>query len=274
MNNKKSLGAKLVGAPYYLWAAIFTVVPICIVIYYSFTDSNGNFTINNLGQIGAYLDTFILSICLGAVATAICLVIAYPIAFIISQMPASKQRLVLILVMLPMWINLLLRTYSLMNILEDEGIINNILSFLNLPAIHLINTKTAVVIGMVYNFLPYMILPIYTVMSRIETPVLEASKDLGSNWFQTFLRVVFPLSIPGIMSGITMVFVPSVSTFYISQKLGGTMELIGDTIDRQFNRNNDFNSGAALSFILMIMIFICMAVMNKFSDEGEETIVV
>lgn len=262
------------AAPYLVWAVIFIVVPLLMVLYYAFTDQNGAFTLNNLKEITAFADTFLISIWLGAVATVICLLIAYPLSYLISRMSERKQRFMMILVMLPMWINLLLRTYALMKILEDTGFINTLLSWLHIPTVHMINTRGAVVAGMVYNFIPYMILPIYTVMSRIEKPVIEASQDLGAGAFSTFRRVIMPLSVPGVVSGITMVFVPSVSTFYISQKLGGNIALIGDLIEYKFNNEMNYNVGAAMSLVLMVMILLCMLVMNQFADDTEEAIVV
>ncbi|MDR1630221.1 MAG: ABC transporter permease, partial [Oscillospiraceae bacterium] len=231
----------------------------------------GNFTLQNIAQLPNYQATFMLSIWLGLVATVICLIIAYPIAYIISQSSANVQRTMILLVMLPMWMNLLIRTYSWMTILEDTGIINTLLTKIGLPPVHMINTQGAVVLGMVYNFLPYMILPIYTVMEKMDKSLVEACADLGGNRLHVVSKVIFPLSLPGVISGLTMVFVPSVSTFYISQKLGGTnSRLIGDVIEQQFKSANNYNLGAALSLILMIMILICMAVMNHFSDEDDK----
>lgn len=269
MKTKSSLASKICSAPYYLWAAIFIVIPLCMVFYYAFTDSAGNFTLSNLSEIPLFADTYLISILLGIIATVICLIIGYPVAYIISKINVKKQSIVLMLIMLPMWINLLLRTYALMMLMEDTGIINSILSFLHLPTIHMINTNVAVVIGMVYNFLPYMILPLYTVMTSIDRSVIEASHDLGAGSVPTFIRVIFPLTAPGIISGITMVLVPSVSTFYISQKLGGGMSLIGDVIERKFISEYNYNTGASLSLVLMAMILLCLFIMNRFGGEEE-----
>ncbi len=274
MTNPRALRQKLVAAPYLVWAAVFIVVPLAMVAYYAFTDPAGNFTLSNFHEIAGFSHTFILSIWLGLLSTIICLLISYPLAYLITRCSPKTQRLLMVLVMLPMWINLLLRTYALMKLLEDTGFINELLSLLHLPPVHLINTEGAVVAGMVYNFIPYMILPIYNVMTRIETPVLEASRDLGCNGFQTFRRVVFPLSIPGIVSGVTMVFVPSVSTFYISSKLGGSITLVGDIIEYTFNSEANYNTGATMSLILMGMILLCMLVMNQFTGGDEEAILV
>lgn len=264
----------LVGTPYYIWMMIFIFIPLIMVAYYSFTDKNGAFTLENIKNLGAYADTFVLSIALGAAATVISLIIAYPLAFIISRSRVSSQKMMILLIMLPMWMNLLLRTYSWMTIIEDTGLINTLLAKTGLGPVHMINTAGSVIMGMVYNFLPYMILPLYSAMTKIETSVLEAADDLGANIFQKIFRVIFPLSVPGVVSGITMVFVPSVSTFYISQKLGGAnYTLIGDVIDTQF-LNSGRNMGAALSLVLMVLIFICILLMNQFADDDEGAILV
>lgn len=268
MNKKSSLMTKIAGAPYIVWAAIFIIVPLCMVAYYAFTDKSGAFTFSNILEIGKYADTIVLSVWLGLIATVISLVIAYPLAMIMAKKGPEKQSIMTMLIMLPMWMNFLLRTYSWMTILEDNGLINTFLMSLGQDPVQLINTRGAVVLGMVYNFLPYMILPIYTVMLKSDRSLVEAAQDLGGNKFDVFKNVTVPLSIPGVVSGFTMVFVPSVSTFYISQKLGGTgTTLIGDIIETQFQTANNFNLGASLSFVLMILIFICLAVMNRFSDD-------
>ncbi len=268
MNKKSSLMSRLAGAPYIVWAALFIIVPLCMVAYYAFTDNTGAFTTENVTGLIKYTDTFLLSIWLGLVATVVCLVIAYPLAYIMAQKGPQKQSTMTMLIMLPMWMNFLLRTYSWMTILEDTGLINTFITSLGFEPLQLINTRGAVVLGMVYNFLPYMILPIYTVMLKTDRSLVEAAQDLGGNKLDIFRNVTVPLSVPGIVSGFTMVFVPSVSTFYISQKLGGTGTiLIGDIIETQFQTANNFNLGASLSFVLMILIFICLAVMNRFSDD-------
>ena len=278
MKKKSSFMTHIAGSPYIVWAVLFIIVPLCMVAYYAFTDKSGNFTFDNMLSIGKYTDTIVLSIWLGLLATVISLVVAYPLAMIMASKGPEKQSRMTMLIMLPMWMNFLLRTYSWMTILEDNGLLTsglnyivesiNNLSGLSLEPIHLINTRGAVVLGMVYNFLPYMILPIYTVMLKADHSLVEAAQDLGGNKLDVFRNVTIPLSVPGIVSGFTMVFVPSVSTFFISQKLGGTgTTLIGDIIETQFQTANNFNLGASLSFVLMILIFICLAVMNKFSDD-------
>ena len=281
MKKKSSLMTHIAGSPYIVWAVLFIIVPLCMVAYYAFTDKSGNFTFDNMLSIGKYTDTIILSIWLGLLATVISLVVAYPLAMIMASKGPEKQSRMTMLIMLPMWMNFLLRTYSWMTILEDNGLLTSGLNFivesinnlsgLSLEPIHLINTRGAVVLGMVYNFLPYMILPIYTVMLKADHSLVEAAQDLGGNKLDVFRNVTIPLSVPGIVSGFTMVFVPSVSTFFISQKLGGTgTTLIGDIIETQFQTANNFHLGASLSFVLMILIFICLAVMNKFSDDEED----
>ncbi len=268
---KRSLGEKLVASPYVVWAAMFIIVPLIFVAYYSLTDSNGNFTLEYIADIGRYKDVMLNSIWLGFIATVISLVLAYPLAYIMARSKANTQRTMMMLVMLPMWMNLLIRTYSMMILMQDTGVINSVLSALNLPNLHMINTQGAVVFGMVYNYIPYMILPLYNIMSKMDHSLIEAAEDLGGNKVTVFKNIILPLSMPGIASGFTMVFVPSVSTFYISKKLGGnTFSLIGDVIEMQFKSSNNYNLGAALSMVLMVMIIICMMVMNRFTGDDDD----
>lgn len=267
---QKNLLQKCLAAPHMVWTVLFIVAPLLFVVYYAFTDSEGAFTFDNiLKSLEAdYMVIFFRSISLAIIATFICLIIAYPMAYAISRAKPSAQKIIIMLVMLPMWMNFLIRTYSWMSILEDTGFINQLLMKLGLEPVHMINTSGAVVLGMVYNFLPYMILPIYTVMVKIDHRLVEAAHDLGCNGFGVMTKVIFPLSISGVVSGVTMVFVPSISTFYISQKLGGgNFDLIGDTIERQFQTAYNYNLGAAISLILMVLIIISMAIMNRFSDD-------
>lgn len=274
LKKKSSLMTRLAGAPYIVWAILFIIVPLVMVAYYAFTDKTGAFTLENMSSIGKYADTIILSVWLGLLATVLSLIIAYPVAMIMAKKGPEKQSTMTMIIMLPMWMNFLLRTYSWMTILEDNGIINTLVTALGFEPLHLINTRGAVVLGMIYNFLPYMILPIYTVMLKMDRSLVEAAQDLGGNKFDVFRNVTIPSSIPGVVSGFTMVFVPSVSTFYISQKLGGTgTTLIGDIIETQFQTANNFNLGASLSFVLMILIFICLFIMNKFSDDDGGVII-
>ena len=266
--------AKLTAAPYLVWMTIFIVAPLIFVLYYAFTDANGHFTFANISALKAYLPTFLDSILLGAIAALICLLIAYPFAYFISRTKPRTQRIIVLLVMLPMCMSFLLRTLAWVSLFEDTGIINNFLTSIGIGPLKLIRTRPAVVFGMVYNYLPYMILPLYTVLMKIDGRLLEASADLGANRFSTFRKVILPLSFPGIISGITMVFVPAVSTFYISVKMGpADTAMIGDIIEKQFKNAYNPNLGAAMSLVLMVMIIICMAIMNRFADNDGEEIV-
>lgn len=273
---KQSLRSKAAAAPHIVWSILFIIAPLLFVMYYAFTDADGHFSLSNFGALATaeYAEIFLRSICFAFLATLICLLLAYPIAYFICRTSPKTQKILMVLVMLPMWMNFLIRTYSWMAILEDTGLINTILGFFGLGPVHMINTAGAVILGMVYNFLPYMILPIYTSLSKMDIRLVEASADLGCNPARTLLHVVLPLSRSGIISGITMVFVPSVSTFYISQKLGGgNFDLIGDTIERQFQTAYNYNLGAAISFVLMILILVSMSIMNRFGEEEGSVIV-
>lgn len=268
---KNSLSQKFLDKPYLLWSVLFIIVPLIMVAYYAFTDKTGAFTFSNMAQIKNYFPTILLSVLYGLAATVICVLIGYPFAYALSKHTVNTQRTMVLLVMLPMWMNFLIRTYSLMTILGDSGVINSFLTSIGLKPVHMINTGGAVILGMVYNFLPYMILPIYSVLSKLDNSLVEAAHDLGSGNATTFRRVILPLSLPGLLSGITMVFVPCVSTFYITQKLGGgQIVLIGDVIESQFQSANNYNLGAALSFVLMILIFVCLGVMNYFDDGTQD----
>ena len=268
---KSSLSQKMLDKPYLLWSVLFIIVPLVMVVFYAFTDKTGAFTFSNMAQIKNYFPTILLSVLYGLAATVICVIIGYPFAYALSKHSVNTQRTMVLLVMLPMWMNFLIRTYSLMTILGDSGVVNNLLNALGLKSVHMINTGGAVIFGMVYNFLPYMILPIYTVLSKLDNSLVEAAHDLGSGRITTFRRVILPLSLPGLLSGITMVFVPCVSTFYITQKLGGgQIVLIGDVIETQFQSANNYHLGAALSFVLMILIFVCLGVMNYFDDGTQD----
>ncbi len=269
-----AFGRRIVAAPYYVWSAIFIIVPLILMIYFTFTNANGVFTFENIAVLGKYKKAFGLSILYAFLATAVTFLIAYPLAYFIAKMRVNAQRMIIMIVVFPMWMNFLIRTYSWISILSNTGIINTILGKIGIGPLKLINTPGAIILGMVYDFLPYMVLPIYTVMSKIDNSLLEAAEDLGSSGFSKLLKVIFPLSMPGVISGITMVFVPSVSTFYISQKLGGNKTLlIGDAIEYLFNLGPEYyNVASALSLVLMVIILICMAVMNHFSDSEEDII--
>ena len=254
--------SSIAAAPHIFWAILFIVLPLIMIIGYAFT-SKGAFTLENVTGLQDYVSIFGLSIELSVIATFICLIIGYPLAYIIARSNPKHQKIYIMLLMLPMWTNLLIRTYSIMAILDDGGFINTLFN----TNFHIVGTKGAVIFGMVYDFLPYMVLPIYTCISKIDKHMWEVASDLGCNTFQTLTKVILPLSLSGIISGVTMVFVPSISTFYISQKLGGGMfELIGDTIERQFV-TGALNIGAAISLVMMILILISISIMNRFSDE-------
>ncbi len=270
---KKAMKSKqrLLAAPYLVWMLIFTVVPLAIVVYYAFTTRTGQFTTANLSTMATYLPIFIRSIWLSVVATALCLLIGYPVAWCIAQTKPTTQRFLYMLIMLPMCMSFLLRTLAWVGLLEDTGIINRALGHLGIGPLPLIRTNAAVILGMVYNYLPYMIMPLYTVIMKIDRRLIEAAQDLGCSGRQVFSRVTLPLSVPGIISGITMVFVPAVSTFYISQKLGSTSTtMIGDVIESQFKSAYNPNLGAAMSLVLMILIFVCVGIMNRFADTDDE----
>ena len=262
---------KNLAAPYLVWMVIFTVLPLGIVVWYAFTDSiTGAFTFANLARIGTYMPIFVKSIWLAILSALICLLVGYPVAYTIANSSPRAQRFLYMLVMLPMCMSFLLRTLAWVALLDDTGIVNNLIRSVGLRPLPLIRNDGAVVLGMVYNYLPYMIMPLYTVLSKLDRNLIEAAEDLGCRQSQVFTRVTLPLSVPGIISGLTMVFVPAVSTFYISQKMGSSgTTLIGDVIESQFKAAYNPNLGAALSLILMVLVLACVAVMNRFSD-GEE----
>lgn len=263
--------SRWLSGPYIAWMLLFTLIPLGVVVVFAFTGRNGGFTLDNLAAIGAYLPILLRSIWLSLAASAICLLVGYPAACCIAQASPARQRVYYMLVMLPMCMSFLLRTLAWVALLEDTGIVNRILRALGLAPLPLIRSSGAVVLGMVYNYLPYMIMPLYTVIMKIDRRLVEAAQDLGCNNRQVFGRVILPLSVPGIVSGVTMVFVPAVSTFYISQKLGSPgSTLIGDVIESQFKGAYNPNLGAAMSLMLMALIFLCVGFMNRFSDsEGE-----
>ena len=273
--SKQSIWTKLISTPYILWMTVFIIVPLAMVAYFAFTTSQGSFTLENIKAVGQYTNIFARSIRLAAIATVICLVISYPAAFILARMNKSVQSTMLMLVMLPMWMNFLLRTYAWMTLLGNNGIINSLLSLIGIGSVKLLNTQGAVVLGMIYNYIPYMILPLYSIMVKIDKSVMEAAQDLGCNGAQVLWRVVLPLSLPGIISGITMVFVPAISTFIISRMLGGGSELlIGDLIEMQFLGNAyNPNLGAAISLVLMVIVLIIMTIMNRFGDIDEAALI-
>ena len=279
MKNKLSLFA----VPYVIWMALFVVIPILIVVAYAFTTGDGALTTDNFTRMGTYAVIFGRSFKLAIIATLVCLIIGYPVSYMLAKEGPRFQRIAMMLIMLPMWMNFLLRTYAWMSILEKNGLINQFFSAIGLfdlinsifgtdiTYFQMINTQGAVVLGMVYNYLPFMILPIYSVIVKLDHSLLEAARDLGANSMGVFRKVIFPLSLPGILSGVTMVFVPSVSTFAISRLLGGgTQMLLGDLIEQQF-LGGAYNPhlGAAISLVMMVIVVVCMWVMNHFG-EGEE----
>lgn len=283
------------AAPFGIWMTLFTIVPLGIVLWFAFTDKEGNFTLSNLSAILDYAGTFGLSIGLGAIATVLCLILAYPLAYSISRSGERVQQTMVMIIMLPMWMNFLLRTYSWMSILENNGLLNQLFQQIGLidlynqiamhfasdPAAYvpidhfqMIGTQGAVVLGMVYNYLPFMILPIYSVLVKLDHSLIEAARDLGASSVQVFRKVILPLSLPGVLSGITMVFVPSVSTFAISRLLGGgTQMMLGDLIEQQF-LGGAYNPqlGAAIALVMMAIVVVCMLVMNRFGDGEEQAV--
>ena len=263
---------KVASVPYLVWMIIFIVAPLLLVGYYAFTDKAGHFTVENLSGIGQYASVFMRTIWLAIIATVICVVLAFPLSYSISRLRGTRQSMVLMLIMLPMWMNFLLRTYSWMTILENNGLINRFFGLFGLGPFQMINTQGAVVLGMVYNYLPFMILPLYSVMTKIDNSVIEAAQDLGASRWRVMSKVVIPLSVPGIMTGITMVFVPSISTFIISKMLGGGSNiLIGDLIEMQFLGNAyNPNLGSAMALVLMVIVLLCMSIANRFDDEEME----
>ena len=283
MNEKtRGLIQRLTLTPYSVWALLFILVPLIFVAYYAFTDIDFRFTTDNITrfftatstvadgetvrEVHTYLLIFLRSLKRAVISTVICLIMGYPIAYIMARASVKTQKIMVTLIMIPMWMNFLIRTYAWMTILQDTGIFNGMLSLLGLGTVHIIGTEAAVVIGMVYDYFPYMIIPIYSVMAKMDVKLLEAARDLGCNSFGVLHRVIWPLSIPGVLSGITMVLIPSISTFYISQKLGnGKFYLIGDAIEGQYVANN-LHFAAAIAFILMIVLLVCMALMQRLAN--------
>lgn len=265
---KGSLFQRMAAAPHIVWMIMFIVAPMLFVLYFAFTDTNGNFSLSNITMLSQYGNVFVLSIAFAFIATLICLLIGYPLAYFMARSSRKMQKMLMVLIMLPMWCNLLIRTYALMALLDNGGLLNSFLESIGLNKLHIVGSDFGVILGMVYDFLPYMVLPIFTTMTKLDNRYIEAAHDLGCNNFQTMTKVVIPLTVSGVISGITMVFVPSISTFYISQKLGaGKIDLIGDTIERLFQNTSTYNVGAVISLVMMILILISVCIMNKFSDD-------
>lgn len=283
VREKASVMQRMLSAPYTVWAMLFILVPLVFIAYYAFTDDNFNFTFDNISRffnavseitaadgsvtkVRTYILIFRRSVRLAVISTLICFLLGYPIAYIISRMKPKTQKTMITIIMIPMWMNFLIRTYAWMTILQDTGILNTFLGRLGIGPFHIIGTQSAVVIGMVYDYLPYMILPVYSVMAKLDVKLIEAAYDLGCNSLGVLRRVIFPLTVPGVISGITMVLIPSVSTFYISQKLGsGKFFLIGDAIEGQYIANN-LHFAAAIAFIMMIVLLAAMAVLRRCAD--------
>ncbi len=268
-------GKSFLTFPYILWMGAFIIIPLIMVVYYGFTTKDSNsFTLENIKLIADPVNqkALFLSLKLSLISTLVCLLLAYPLALILKSMKLKNNSFVVLVMILPMWMNFLLRTIAWQNILENNGIINTLLKALNLPTINIINTPTAIVLGMVYNFLPFMILPIYNTLAKVDDNVINAARDLGANGWVTFRKIIFPLSIPGVISGITMVFVPSLTTFVISNILGGSkIVLIGNVIEQQFQKVGNWHAGSGLSIVLMVFILISMAILAKYDKESEGT---
>ena len=264
----RNIFQQLAAVPHAFWTVLFIAAPMLFVLYFAFTDAEGHFSFSNITELSQYTNVFILSIAFALIATAVCLIIGYPLAYFMSRQSPRAQKVLMVLIMLPMWCNLLIRTYALMALLDNGGLLNSLLKNLGLEPLPIVGSYFGVILGMVYDFLPYMVLPIFTAMTKLDYRYIEASHDLGCNNLQTMTKVVMPLTLSGVVSGVTMVFVPSISTFYISQKLGaGKIDLVGDTIERLFQNVSTYNVGAAMSLVMMILILISLTIMNKFSDE-------
>ena len=267
MNRKE-----LLTGPYFFWAVAFILIPLAMVLYYGLTDVDGHLTYENLLAIGTVenFKALCLSLLLSIVSTAICLLLAYPLAMILSGMKVNQTSFIVLIFILPMWMNFLLRTMAWQTLLEKNGVINQLLGFLHLPSIQLINTPYAIILGMVYNFLPFMVLPLYNVLSKIDKDVIFAARDLGATELYTFRKIIFPLSLPGVVSGVIMVFVPALTTFVISDLLGGSkILLIGNVIEQKFKQGSNWHVGSGLSLVLMVFILISMVVTTKYDKDGQ-----
>lgn len=264
--------SKWLSTPYVLWSVVFILIPLAMIFYYGLTDKTGAFTLENITAIATaeHAKALWLSILLSVISTLICFLLAYPLAMILANMKVNQHSFIILIFILPMWMNFLLRTLAWQTLLEKSGVINNVLTFLHLPNINIINTPYAIILGMVYNFLPFMVLPLYNALSKIDENVINAAKDLGANNIYTFFRIIVPLSIPGIISGITMVFVPALTTFVISTLLGGSkILLIGNVIEQEFTQASNWHLGSGLSIVLMIFIIINMVASAIFDKDGE-----
>lgn len=268
----KSRNSKWLSLPFLAWSILFILIPLFMIFYYGFVDKSGQFTTENILSImkPEHLKALGLSILLSMIATIICLILAYPLSMILSRLGVNQNSFIVLIFILPMWMNFLLRTLAWQTLLEKTGVINSILSFLHLPALNIINTPYAIILGMVYNFLPFMVLPIYNSLIKLDKDVINAARDLGANGVQTFIKVIFPLTLPGVISGITMVFIPALTTFVISNLLGGSkILLIGNVIEQEFTHASNWNLGSGLSLIMMIFIIISMGASTIFDKNGE-----
>ncbi len=258
------------AAPYAVWSVMFTIVPLVFVCYYAFTTKSGDFTVDNFTKIVQYTPVLMDSLRLAFYCTVLCLLIGYPTAYFMASKDMSRGASLSVLILLPMWMNFLLRTYAMMTLFENNGVINSLLEFFGLPKQQMIGTEGAVLVGMVYNFLPFMILPIYTVLKKIDSRVIEAAEDLGANPLRVVTRVVLPLSVPGVVSGITMVFMPAVTTFAVSRLMSsGNIYLMGDMIEEYFITMNNRNVGSAMSLVMMILILISIGLLRRVDPDGE-----
>ena len=263
---------KWLAAPYAVWAAGFIIIPLILILYYAFTGEEGGFTLSNFAYVATKenIKALGLALWLSLLSTALCLLLAYPLAMILSRLGVNQNSFIVLIFILPMWMNFLLRTLAWQTLLEKTGVINSILQFLHLPSLNIINTPYAIVLGMVYNFLPFMVLPIYNSLIKLDADVINAARDLGANGVQTFTKVIFPLTLPGVISGITMVFIPALTTFVISNLLGGSkILLIGNVIEQEFTQASNWNLGSGLSLVMMIFIIINMAASAVFDKDGE-----
>jgi spermidine/putrescine transport system permease protein len=270
MNKNKS--NRILAGPYLFWSVAFILIPLAMIVYYGFTNESGGFTFANIAEIGSpeNLKALGLALLLSFISTLICLILAYPLAMILSEANVNQSSFIVMIFILPMWMNFLLRTLAWQTLLEKNGVINSVLDFLHMPNLQIINTPYAIILGMVYNFLPFMVLPIYNALIKLDKDVINAARDLGATQKQTFLKIIFPLTLPGIISGITMVFVPALTTFVISDLLGGSkILLIGNVIEQKFKQGSNWNVGSGLSLVMMIFILLSMAIMNKYDKDGE-----
>ncbi len=274
MKNKSRLLQQMMTGPYLFWSAAFIIIPLIMIFYYGLTNDQGHFTLLNIAKITSQenLKALGLALLLAFISTLLCLLLAYPLAMILTTLAVNQSSFIVLVFILPMWMNSLLRIIAWQNLLEKNGVINMLLHFLHLPSLEIINTPYAIILGMVYDFLPFMVLPLYNVLSKMDKNIINAAHDLGANNVQTFFSVILPLSVPGIISGVTMVFVPALTTFVISELLGGSkILLIGNVIEQEFKQGSSWHTGSGLSLVLMIFIIFSMALIAKYDKDGEGT---